>query len=111
VHALHPVLCSLFPELVSGDTGCLRLFTDLPRQFQAFYEVEPRALSQRRIAMKEAGSAEQFRLLQQEIVLAGEAVEKRKRDQQLSGARSFLLLCRMRRDSLFFFLPFRIPPY
>jgi hypothetical protein len=66
-------------------------FIDLPRQFQAFYEVEPRALSQRRIAMKEAGSAEQFRLLQQEIVLAGEAVEKLKRDQQLSGASSFLL--------------------
>jgi hypothetical protein len=32
--------------------------------------------------MKEAGSAEQFRLLQQEIVLAGEAVETLKRDQR-----------------------------
>ena len=41
--------------------------------------------------MKEARSAEQFRLFQQGIVLAGEAVEKLKRDQQLSGASSFLL--------------------
>jgi hypothetical protein len=60
--------------------------------------------------MKEAGSAEQFRLLQQEIVLAGEAVEKLKRDQQLSGASSFLLSCGIRRVP-YFFLPFRIPPY
>ena len=32
--------------------------------------------------MTEAQSAEQFRLLQQEIVLAGEAVETLKRDQR-----------------------------
>jgi hypothetical protein len=32
--------------------------------------------------MKEAGSAEQFRLFQQAIVLAGEAVETLKRDQR-----------------------------
>ena len=32
--------------------------------------------------MQEAESAEQFRLLQQEIVLAGEAVETLKRDQR-----------------------------
>lgn len=32
--------------------------------------------------MKEAEMAEQFRLLQQEIVLAGEAVETLKRDQR-----------------------------
>ena len=32
--------------------------------------------------MKEVESAEQFRLLQQEIVLAGEAVETLKRDQR-----------------------------
>ena len=32
--------------------------------------------------MKEAEIAEQFRLLQQEIVLAGEAVETHKRDQR-----------------------------
>jgi len=32
--------------------------------------------------MKEAESAEQFRLLQQAIVLAGEAVETLKRDQR-----------------------------
>ena len=32
--------------------------------------------------MKEAGSAEQFRLFQQELVLAGEAIETLKRDQR-----------------------------
>ena len=36
--------------------------------------------------MKEAESAEQFRLLQQEIVLAGEAVETLKRDQRAAIA-------------------------
>jgi hypothetical protein len=41
-----------------------------------------RALRQGGIAMKEAGSAEQFRLFQQELVLAGEAIETLKRDQR-----------------------------
>jgi hypothetical protein len=36
--------------------------------------------------MAEAQSAEQFRLLQQEIVLAGEAVETLKRDQRAAIA-------------------------
>ena len=36
--------------------------------------------------MKEAESAEQFRLLQQAIVLAGEAVETLKRDQRAALA-------------------------
>ena len=36
--------------------------------------------------MKEAEIAEQFRLLQQEIVLAGEAVETLKRDQRAAVA-------------------------
>ena len=36
--------------------------------------------------MKEAESTEQFRLLQQEIVLAGEAVETLKRDQRAAIA-------------------------
>ena len=36
--------------------------------------------------MTEAPSAEQFRLLQQEIVLAGEAVETLKRDQRAAIA-------------------------
>jgi hypothetical protein len=36
--------------------------------------------------MTEAPSAEQFRLLQQEIVLAGEAVETLKRDQRAALA-------------------------
>jgi hypothetical protein len=45
-----------------------------------------RALRQGRIAMKEAESAEQFRLFQQAIVLAGEAVETLKRDQRAALA-------------------------
>jgi hypothetical protein len=61
--------------------------------------------------MKEAGSTEQLRLLQQEIVLAGEAVETRKRDQQLSGARSFFTVNVEVAGIPYFFLPFRIPPY
>ena len=36
--------------------------------------------------MKEAGSAEQFRLFQQELVLAGEAIETLKRDQRAAIA-------------------------
>ena len=36
--------------------------------------------------MTEAPSAEQFRLLQQEIVLAGEAIETLKRDQRAAMA-------------------------
>lgn len=36
--------------------------------------------------MTEAPSAEQFRLLQQEIVLAGEAIETLKRDQRATMA-------------------------
>jgi len=36
--------------------------------------------------MTEAPSAEQFRLLQQEIVLAGEAIETLKRDQRTAMA-------------------------
>jgi hypothetical protein len=44
-------LCSLLPELASGATGCLRLFTDLPRQFQAFYEVEPHRCPLREIRL------------------------------------------------------------
>ena len=36
--------------------------------------------------MKEAENAEQFRLLQQEIILAGEAIETLKRDQRAAIA-------------------------
>ena len=42
--------------------------------------------------MKEAESAEQFRLLQQAIVLAGEAVETLKRDQRAEIAALRLVL-------------------